>query len=119
MGSTANDIECVVMGTLLNDNGGDGFMSSCRMSLKKELFADRRNAFVFGIMEKMYSDGLKSFLPTDIYDYACKNSIQYGNASKFLSYMCSLATEHYRPFEFKANLRELVKLYIRRVNYVK
>lgn len=113
MDFTRDRMEQVVLGTILNDNGNDGFVKSCHLSLKKELFKDRRNAFIFGVIDSMYKNGLSSFLPADIVEYADKNGIKYGNAANFCNYMCSLALNNYAFNDFRKYVRELVKKYVR------
>ena len=109
---TRNKLGSMVLGMILNDLGEYGFVSKYRNSLCKELFTDRQHAFVYGIIERMSDDCLMSFSPKDVFDYAERNNIKYGNVSKFCLFMCELATENYDPQNFRKNLKELVKLYI-------
>lgn len=112
MDYSRNDIEGIVLGTILNDSGDDGFMRSCRMSLRRELFRDKRNAFIFGILDMMYMEGITSTTPYDVVVYAESKGIKYGNLQEFLLYMCGL-TKNYAYMGFKRYVRELVTMYIR------
>ena len=109
-------IDDIVLGTLLNDFGDLKLMSRYGMSLRKELFYSKQHQFVFGIIERMYNDGKISFTPSDVFDYATNKGVRFGDAGKFCSFMCSLATSCYAPNSFAKNLKELVSKYIKRVN---
>ena len=108
-----NKLEGIVLGTILNDFGKDGFMQTNKMSLRKELFTNKKNAFVFGILESMSNDGLASMTPYDVLEYANEKGIKYGNAVNFASYMCDLAFGNYAYNDFKKYVRELVRIYVK------
>lgn len=112
MDYSRSKLEEVVIGTLLNDFGDDGFMQSCSMSLRIELFKGKQTSFVYGILESMYKDGLKSTTPIDVLNYANEKEIKYGNDVNFASHMCSLATNNYALKDFKKYVKELVTMYI-------
>lgn len=116
MDYTRNKLERIVLGTLLNDNGKDGFAKSCRLSLRCDLFANKQNKFVYGLLEKMYKDGIVSTTPVDVFEYANKNDVKYGNAEKFCQYMCELAQENYAFNNFKGFVRELVSMCLKEKN---
>lgn len=112
MAYSRSELERIVLGTMLNDFGDDGYMQSNKLSLRKELFSSKQNAFVFGLLESMNNDGLTSTTPNDVFEYANEKEIKYGNAANFTSYMCELAL-NYAYNDFKKHLKELVKLYIK------
>ncbi len=112
MECTRSELEKIVIGTLLNDYGDDGFIRKNSMSLKEELFSCRQNLFIFRIIMMMYKDGLKDMTPVSVFDYANTNHINYGNAGRFVAYMCELATSYYAFNKFKEYLKELVRIYI-------
>jgi hypothetical protein len=117
MGYTRNKIEMIILGTMLNDMGGDNFMQSCRLSLRKELFADKKNAFVFMLLDNMYQDGIKSTTPSDVFKYANDKNIRYGNTGNFLNYLYGLATDYYAFNNFRNYVKQLVELYIKETKY--
>lgn len=113
MAYSRSKLEEVVVGTLLNDFGHDGFLRSCGMSLRRELFEGRQSSFVFGILESMYRDGLNSTTPLDVFKYANEKGIKYGDATRFASYMCMLATDNYAFVGFKKYVKELVMTFLK------
>lgn len=113
MDYSRNRLEEIVIGTMLNDFGDDGFMKSCRLSLRKELFKNRQNAFIFGILDAMFKDGLTETTPKDVLEYTNDKEIKYGNMSNFASYMCGLASCNYAHTGFKKYVKELVAMYIK------
>lgn len=117
MGYTRDRMERIVLGTMLNDFGSDGFMRSCRMSLKKEMFKSKQNAFVYDILDRMFKDGLSSTTPADVLSYSDEKGIKYGNAANFSAYMCELATENYAIVSFKKILKDMVLNYIKDVKH--
>ena len=104
----------IVIGTLLNDEGA--FFESCKMSLCKELFADKRNAFVYGIIEGMHKAGLQRTFPLDVFNYANENDVKYGNAANFCAFLCEMA-ENFAFKGFKKYVKELVTVYLRNLKY--
>lgn len=119
MDYTRSDIERIVIGTLLNDFGDDRFFEKNRMALRKELFTDRKNVFVFGIIERMHEDGINGTNPSGVFGYANDKNIQYGNAVNFVSYMCELAQRYYAFNSFGKYVRELVDAYVNEKRYGK
>ena len=114
MGYTRTNLEGFVLGTMLNDNGE--FYDSCRVSLRRELFADRRNRFIFGIIEDMRLEGLKDTYPADVARYAAEKEIRVGDFTKFCLYMCELA-ETYMFQTFRRHVKGLVAFYMQDVRY--
>ena len=104
-------VERIVIGTMLNDFGEDCFFSSCSMSLRKELFSDRRNAFIFDVISRMNAQGLRSTTPYDVLSYVQTNKIRCGNVQNFVSYMTELACESYSFSSFRDHVRTLVRFY--------
>lgn len=113
MGYTRDRLERIVLGTMLNEFGNDGFMHQCSLSLRKDLFKSRQNAFVYSILDMMHNDGITSTTPVDVAAYAHQKDIKYGNLTNFLGYMCELAAENYAHNGFKKYVKELVTLYIK------
>ena len=110
-------VEQIVIGTLLNDLGEDKFFAKNRMALRKELFKDRKNAFIFGIIQRMHEDGIEVTSPSDVFAYTNKNNIQYGNVSNFVTYMCELSQRYYAFGDFSKYVRELVDAYVKEKRY--
>ena len=108
------DIEKAVIGTILCDDGSFGYMDACSVSLKKELFMDRKNAFIFGLLEELHKGGSVSTTQLDVWIYADEHNIKYGDVGNFVVYMNELSAFYsLRDMEsFKRNVRELVKRYI-------
>lgn len=104
----------IVLGTLLNDIGE--FYDSCRMSLRRELFSNKRNAFVYGIIEDMHRNGRSETFPINVFNYANEYGIKYGNMTNFCVYMCELSM-NYAFKNFKKYVKELVGFYLREVRY--
>lgn len=104
-------VERIVIGTMLNDFGEDCFFGSCSMSLRKELFSDRRNAFIFDVISRMNAQGLRSTTPYDVLSYVQTNKIRCGNVQNFVSYMTELACESYAFSSFREHVRTLVRFY--------
>lgn len=111
------ELENYVLGTILNDTGCFGFVDGNTISLKKDLFLNKQNRFTLGVVMQMRDSGINSFCPSDVFDYCNKNSIEYGNAIKFLEYMTHLSTYYFDPEGFKNNLKNLVKQYIHDKRY--
>lgn len=108
-------VERIVIGTMLNDFGEDCFFSSCSMSLRKELFSDRRNAFIFDVISRMNAEGLRSTTPYDVLSYVQTNKIRCGSVHNFVSYMTELACESYAFSSFREHVRTLVRFYSNRM----
>lgn len=111
MAYTRIKLEQIVLGTLMNDIS---LLQTHRVSIRKEMFSDKRNAFVFGIIEQMFNDGLTETAPYDVFVYSLQNNIRYGDANKFCVYMCQL-TDNYAVVGFPKYLRDLVKIYLSEV----
>lgn len=112
-------MERIVLGTLLNDSGSDGFMKRYSVSLCRELFTTRQLVFIFDLLTAMYGEGLTDTTPKAVFEYAESHQSRYGNPSNFCQYLCELATNNYAPNNFQDYLKELVRLYIsdRRYGY--
>lgn len=117
MECSRNRLEEIVIGTLLNEYGTDGFFAKHKMVLRKELFADKRNVFLFGLIEGMFLEGRTQTTPKDVLDYAMEKNIRYGNLSNFLTYMCDLAYGNYAFVGFGDYVRRLVDLYVKDMRY--
>lgn len=115
MACTSN--ENIVIGTLLNDSGADKFFEKNRISLHKNLFRDKKNQFIFGVIQRMYSDGCPSTTPFDVLSYCNTHGIAYGNVQNFCTYMTELADKYYEYNDFQSHLRELVTQYVREQRY--
>ena len=113
MDFSRSKVEQIVIGTLMNEYGGDGFFDSCRMVLRKELFADRRNAFIFDIVKKMHDEGITETTPHDVFRYATDKNIRYGDMEKFCSYMCEVSDANYAFDGFGKYVRILVDEYLK------
>ena len=107
-------VEQIVIGTLLNEYGDDGFFEGSRVVLRKELFNERRNAFIFEVIVRMTNDGLKQTTPYDVFVYCNENGIRYGNMTNFCVYMCDVSV-NYAFNGFKKYVKQLVDYYIREV----
>lgn len=116
MDYTRTEHENIVIGMLLNDFDGM-LMDGGRLFLREELFVDKKNKFIYGIIDKMHRSGERCITPCDVFRYANDNSIAYGDMSNFASYMCELALTRYSEQEFKRHAKELVRLYIRDKKY--
>ena len=108
-----NKLERIVIGTMLNESGKDGFFNGSRIVLRKELFKDKRNVFLFAVLERMYKDGLRRSTPYDVFKYANEKSIPYGNAENFCTYMCEVSENYYVFIGFKKYVKQLVDLYVK------
>lgn len=113
MAYSRSDYERMVLGIILNDDGEYGFMKSCRMSLRKELFKDKKNIFVYGILDAMYNDGCVDMTPISVFDYANNHNIKYGNMGNFAAYLCELSSTTWRFHELKKYVKELVTRYMK------
>lgn len=102
----------IVLGTILNDSGEEQFMNKYSMSLPKDVFSDKRNAFIYGLIYDMHSCGRTSFTPHDVLEYAIEKGVKYGNVVNFCLYMCELSERFYAPFGILEHIRRLVKMYI-------
>ena len=105
-------VEQIVIGTLMNEFGDDGFLVKNMASLRKDLFNDRRHVFIFGIIEQMVRDGRRQTTPYDILCYCDEKGMQYGNIGNFSTYMCEISM-NYAFKGLRAYVRELVQYYIR------
>lgn len=107
-------LERAVIGGLLSEYGYDGFYAHNKHMLKKELFYDAKNRFIFSVLERMYAEGAIETTPHDILLYANEHGIKYGNMNNFAVYMCELANEYdFRSMDFKEILRRLIGEYIK------
>jgi len=111
-----HQLETIVLGTLLNDSGRDGFFDGSRNVLREELFSDRRNAFIFGLIARMKADGERETTPYDILKYAKEKKIRYGDTARFCTYMCELS-RNYAFDGFKKYVRQLVEIYVKEKRY--
>ena len=109
---TRERLERIVVGTLLNERQGDGFYKKNKASLKKDVFSDKRNAFIFGILEKMHADGIETTTPYDVVSYCKEKGIKYGNPANFAVYMCEIC-ESYAFLSLKSYVKELVQYYVK------
>ena len=66
---TREKIEQIVLGTLLNDIGDEGFFKGSRNVLRDDLFSDKRNVFVFSVIKRMRGEGMESTSPCDVFRY--------------------------------------------------
>lgn len=114
MGYTRNN-EKAVIGTLMSE---PELFETYGISLTKEIFSDKRNAFIFGIMDDMRKDGCVSFYPYDIFVYADEKNIAYGDMVRFCSYMCE-ASACWDFFGFRKRLKDVVGEYVKRIGYGK
>lgn len=108
-----NKTENIVIGTLLNDTPFDGFYQRESMLLKDEMFSDKKNAFIFRIIQRMHNDGLTKTTPCDLYLYTTTNNIRVGNVGNFCSYMMDLARQHYEYETLDAHVKDLVLNFIK------
>lgn len=104
----------MVLGTLLNDHGD--YYSSCKGSLCREMFQNKRNAFVFGLIEDMHNDGISDTFPIDVFNYANEKDVKYGNMNNFCVFLCEVAMDNAYE-DFKKYVRELVRFYLKDIKH--
>ena len=104
-----------VLGTIMSDYT---LYNTYRLSLRKEIFADKKNMFIFGLMEEMIKAGESSLYPYDIFKYTHEKEVKYGNMVNFCSYLCEVSS-CWDLFAFQKNLKELVSTYLKSIGYGK
>jgi hypothetical protein len=110
--SQANN-ERVVIGTLLNEFGQDGFYERNNMVLRSEMFTDVRNRFLFDTICQMKHEGLTATTPFDVLTFLQRKQIPYGDTQQLVSYMTDVAM-NFALKTFDEQVTQLAQQYIRR-----
>lgn len=102
-------LEAIILGSILNDNGSDGFIEENNVALKADLFTGKKNAFLWNVLERMSKDGQTDFTPYSVLRYCDRNDIKYGDLVNFCEYMIELSTDYYAHIEFSKYVDELIE----------
>lgn len=101
--------EQVVIGTLLNNTFRADLFTKNRLALRPSLFRDKRNRFIFSLMERMHDEGLTDTTPCDVLLYSLDKEIKFGSVTNFATYMAFLSDAYYAHKSLKQYIRLLVQ----------
>lgn len=85
-------IERIIIGTILNSVIGNDYMKDCRSCITADMFRDERHKRIYSDVLFMKDTGYVDISPKDLLDFD-------SSLVDLTSYMCELATEEY--FEIK------------------
>lgn len=87
MGSRRQQIEDIIIGTLLCDTRGRNHFPDCQCLITADMFQDERSRRVFSAIKKMREHNLSSTTPLDV----CQ---QFPEMASLSSFMCDVAIEN-------------------------
>ena len=88
MMSRRQEIENIIIGTLLSSTCGDDYFASCRCCITEDMFADEMNRRIYRIVAEMSAQGCTEINPGSVLEL-------YGDQVADMCYhMCELATEY-------------------------
>ena len=111
MAYTRERVERILIGTLLNEYGYDGFMRNGGSVLRAEMFCDKRNAFIFSVIRRMDGDGAVQTTPCDVFRYVTEKGIRCGDTGRLCSYMAEVC-ENYAWSSFRRYVKMLVDYFL-------
>jgi hypothetical protein len=86
--SRKQEIECIIIGTLLCSTEEDNFFSCCECSVTEGMFADEVNRRIFRMVAEMNAQGMKEVNPLTVYE-------RYGKEVEDICYrMCELSSQY-------------------------
>lgn len=84
----ANEIENIIIGTLLDSDGMVNYYDECRSIVTPEMFYDDTNRRIYSLIVEMNSKGMRKTTPCDIFDYYREAVLD------ILPRMCELCTSY-------------------------
>ena len=86
--SRKQEIENIIIGTLLCSTEDDNYFSSCRCCVTEEMFADEVNRRIYKMIAEMNAHGIQDVNPYTIFE-------RYGEAVMDICYrMCELSSQY-------------------------
>ena len=86
--SRKQEIENIIIGTLLCSTEDDNFFRSCRSSVNERMFSDEVNRRIFRMVVEMNAQGMAEVNPLTVYE-------RYGKAVEDICYrMCELSSQY-------------------------
>jgi hypothetical protein len=86
--SRKQEIECIIIGTLLCSTEDDNFFKSCKSCVTEGMFTDEVNRRIYKMVAEMNAQGMPDVNPLTIYE-------KYGEAVRDICYrMCELSSQY-------------------------
>ena len=86
--SRKQEIENIIIGTLLCSTEDDNFFRSCRSSVNERMFSDEVNRRIFRMVAEMNAQGMQEVNPLTVYE-------RYGKEVEDICYrMCELSSQY-------------------------